>query len=387
MADIIGVSITQESVRVVPGESATIGISVKNGSNVVDVLYITVEGLDPSWYQLSVVQSSIFPGDQTTGTLTITPPKTSDAVARSYAITVKSTSQKDPNQSTSLALDLHVNPSHSFEMSLLPQKVTGATCSYKLTIQNTSNTDLNIALTGQDPENLCRFTFDPQRPRVSPGEEFEVAVHVEPEKRPFRGRARGYRLTLTGTPDPGTAEPMSIPAEFDASARLPGIVGGIFSTLRRTSRAPHAARPQNRFPRRAMIAGGVAVAVIILVVVVVVATSGGSGPPFVDPSEVISSATPISRDSSKSGSITPGGDVDYFSFTAAQGTNYLLETYLTSLVGSRIYLYDPSVQPIGLDDTARILWTAPASGTYYIAVFGSDDSETGVYSLSVSVVP
>ena len=68
MADIIGVSITQESVQVVPGESATIGVTVKNASNVVDVLYISVEGLDPSWYQLSVVQSSLFPGDEATGT-------------------------------------------------------------------------------------------------------------------------------------------------------------------------------------------------------------------------------------------------------------------------------------------------------------------------------
>ena len=100
MADIIGVTITQENVQVIPGESATIGITVRNDSNVVDVLYIEVEGLDPSWYQLSVVQSSLFPGDQASGTLMLTPPKTSDAVSRNYPFTVKTTSQKDSTQST-----------------------------------------------------------------------------------------------------------------------------------------------------------------------------------------------------------------------------------------------------------------------------------------------
>lgn len=137
MADIIRVAITEESVQVTPGESATIGITIQNASNVVDVLYIEVEGLDPSWYQLSVVQSSLFPGDQASGTLTLAPPKTSDAVAKNYPFTLKTTSQKDSTQVTSQAVALEVQPFYSFEMDLHPQKATGANGSYKLKIKNT----------------------------------------------------------------------------------------------------------------------------------------------------------------------------------------------------------------------------------------------------------
>ena len=284
MADFIGVTLSQDSIEVVPGESATINITVRNDSNVVDVLYIAVEGLDPSWYQLSVVQSSLFPGDQASGTLTITPPKTSDAVARSYPFTVKSTSQKDSTQSTSLPVQLEVRPFYSFEMTVLPQKATGATGSYKLGIKNTGNADLNIALEGLDPEDLCRFTFDHQRPRVSPGQEFEVGVEVEPGKRPFKGRAKSYRLTLTGTPDAGTAEPVSVLAELDATARLPGIVGRIFRPFRRprAPRTPGAVRPPSRFPRWAMIAAGAAVAVIVVAIILVIALGGDGLPTYED---------------------------------------------------------------------------------------------------------
>ncbi len=284
MADFIGVTLSQDSIEVVPGESATINITVRNDSNVVDVLYIAVEGLDPSWYQLSVVQSSLFPGDQASGTLTITPPKTSDAVARSYPFTVKSTSQKDSTQSTSLPVQLEVRPFYSFEMTVLPQKATGARGSYKLGIKNTGNADLNIALEGLDPEDLCRFTFDHQRPRVSPGQEFEVGVEVEPGKRPFKGRAKSYRLTLTGTPDAGTAEPVSVLAELDATARLPGIVGRIFRPFRRprAPRTPGAVRPPSRFPRWAMIAAGAAVAVIVVAIILVIALGGDGLPTYED---------------------------------------------------------------------------------------------------------
>ncbi len=292
MADIIRVTITEDSLQVIPGESATIGITVQNGSNVVDVLYIAVEGLDPSWYQLSVVQSSLFPGDETTGTLTLTPPKTSDAVAKNYPFIIKTTSQKDPTQATSLAVDLEVQAFHSFEMDLHPQKATGARGSYTLSIKNTGNADLNIDLAGRDPEDLCRFTFDHQRPRVFPGQEFEVAVQVEPGKRPFRGRPKAYSLTLTGTPDSGTAEPASVLAGLDATARLPGVVARVFGTVLRRPRAPRVMQPARRLPRWAKIAAGVAVAVIVLVVVLVVALAGGDKiiyehPFLIDPGKTI----------------------------------------------------------------------------------------------------
>lgn len=277
MADIIGVSITQESVQVVPGESTAIDITIKNNSNVVDVLYIAVEGLDPAWYQLSIVQSSLFPGDEASGTLTITPPKSSDATAGSYPFTVISTSQKDSTQSTSLAVDLQVKPFHSFEMNVNPQKVTGARGSYRLSIKNSGNADLNINLEGKDPEDLCRFTFDPQRPRVSPGEELEVAVEVVPGSRPFTGRAKGYRLTLVGTADPGTAEPVSIPAELDASARVSGVFGRAFKFMKRPPRPASMVRKKTRIPKWAKIVVGLVVALVIIVVVLVSGLFGGGG--------------------------------------------------------------------------------------------------------------
>ncbi|MDA1128143.1 MAG: hypothetical protein O2913_05525 [Chloroflexi bacterium] len=274
------VGLTQESVQVAPGESTEIGITVRNDSNVVDVLSIEIEGLDPSWFRLSVAQSSLFPGDQTSGTLTLTPPKTSDSVARTYPFTVKTTSQKDPTQSTVLTVNLQIQPFHSFEMSLHPQKATGATGAYKLNIKNTGNADLNISLEGQDPEDLCSFTFDPQRPRVTPGQEIEVAVLVVPGKRPFKGRARAYRLTLTGTPDPGTGDPVSVVAELDATARLPGFVGRIFSPRLRRPSAPNVSRPASRLPRWWGIAAGAAVAVVIVIISLVVVLSGGGGDDF-----------------------------------------------------------------------------------------------------------
>ena len=84
-------------------------------------------------------------------------------------------------------------------------------------------------------------------------------------------------MTLTGTPDPGTAEPGSVPAELDAIARLPGILKRGFAPFRLLPRIPNLMTPLYRLPRWARVAAGIAVAVIILVVVLVftVFSSGG----------------------------------------------------------------------------------------------------------------
>ena len=105
----------------------------------------------------------------------------------------------------------------------------------------------------------------------------------------------------------------------------------------------------------------------------------------------ISSATPISTDASYVAVINYGGDVDFFSFTTQRGTTYVIETILGSLDDSNLYLFDSTDSQIDFNDdfggssNSRIEWIAPSTQTYYVAVSAGDASETGRYSLSVSL--
>ena len=114
-------------------------------------------------------------------------------------------------------------------------------------------------------------------------------------------------------------------------------------------------------------------------------------PPDDDHGNSISSATAIPTDKSEVGKINYGGDVDFFSFAAEQGTAYILETFLTSLADSRLFLYDSGGRQIVVNDIwddrkgSRVLWTTQNSGTYYVKVTAKDNSQTGGYGLTVSV--
>lgn len=219
MADSIRVTANQSAFLVEPGQAVEAVLTVQNLGIAVGVFTIEVEGLNASWYRLSTTQVSLFPGDRATATLTLNPPRDSSARAQTYAFKVIVTSQKEPPEETTLDLTLGIRPFYAFALDLLPQRIKGRKGTHKLNIANTGNVELSFNLAGRDPENLCRFAFDPQTPIVAPGATSEVTVTVQ-GKRPLRGASKIYRYTLTATPPDGTAQPIVVPGELEAPPRI-----------------------------------------------------------------------------------------------------------------------------------------------------------------------
>ncbi|MBN2474057.1 MAG: S8 family serine peptidase [Pirellulales bacterium] len=102
------------------------------------------------------------------------------------------------------------------------------------------------------------------------------------------------------------------------------------------------------------------------------------------------SATVVFPGSSTGGVVDHAGDVDFFAFDAVAGRRYTIETTLLALNDSVLSLYgqDGSTR-IGYDDDSgeslgsRLVWAAPASGTYYAAVEAFDSEECGSYLLEL----
>ena len=89
MAETIRLAAEQTSLEVNAGEAGDTVITVQNLSAAVGVFTIDLEGLDPDWYSLSSNSVSLFPGDSTTATLVIMPPRLSTSLARDYPFSIK----------------------------------------------------------------------------------------------------------------------------------------------------------------------------------------------------------------------------------------------------------------------------------------------------------
>ena len=85
------------------------------------------------------------------------------------------------------------------------------------------------------------------------------------------------------------------------------------------------------------------------------------------------------------------GDVDVFRFTAEEGQLYQIDVALGTLPDSYLKLLDSDGWSLASNDdhgdslASRIVWEAPASGNYYLAVEASGfDADVGAYTLTVS---
>ena len=294
MSDFIRVTMAPDNLDINPGETAEVVITMQNASNVVDLFLIEVQGLDSSWFKLSVPNSSLMPRMEGTSTLTITPPKSSAAIANDYPFTVKVTSQKDPTQESVVSGKLEVKPFYSYSLDINPQRMTGPKGQYSLIITNNGNAELDFNLEGLDPEDLCHFYFETRQPRVAPGETAEILLDVEPSRRPFKGRPKLYSFTLTATPNGDVSEPKTVPGGLEVTPRFGEWLTRTVGTLARRRSAPRLPRVgTRRIVRGAPGAAGavsgsgfrrllpVVVASLVVVGIVIVAiflfTRGGGG--------------------------------------------------------------------------------------------------------------
>lgn len=221
MAETIRVSSEQNSLEINAGEAGDTVITVQNLSAAVGVFTIDLDGLDPAWFSLSSNSVSLFPGDSTTATLVIMPPRLSTSLAKEYPFAIKVSSQRDEQDVQTLPFTLTITPFYDFTMDYQPQRARGIRAVHTLSLSNSGNADLSFIMQGRDTDGLCTFEFDPELPLVAPGQTSQVAVTAK-GKRPFRGMPALFQYEVTATPSNGGVIAKSSFAQLEVPPRIPG---------------------------------------------------------------------------------------------------------------------------------------------------------------------
>ena len=102
-------------------------------------------------------------------------------------------------------------------------------------------------------------------------------------------------------------------------------------------------------------------------------------------------ATAVGSPFDVSGNLDRSGDADWFRFDAVAGLLYEFETTLSGLSDSTLRLYGTNGTTLlaynddgGVGLASRIVWEAPESGSYYLAVRAYNDNKVGGYQLTGS---
>ena len=203
-AEPIVVNLTPPEVKVAAGgEPVEITANVRNAGTIVDQYSIEIENLDPSWYTITVQSVSLFPGDSAPIPIRLHPPKGSNTRAGHYTFVVRARSHADPTLVGVTKGVVQVGSYSIFQVELAPKRVTAFRGKYRLTLSNGGNSEVQLELTGRDPESDLKYGFKTAEPVVQPGNKLVVPVTVRPQGLRFVGQQRKYQFMITARPMDG----------------------------------------------------------------------------------------------------------------------------------------------------------------------------------------
>lgn len=178
----IVVSLTPANLKIDPGQSAEVTVSIANQDIVPDEVKLDVRGVPGDW---SVIDNDVLkldPAMNVTTKLRFSPPRNWDTTASRYTYTLRVYSQRQQAEAEKKTGVLHITPYEELSLTLQPERLRDSGMTI-VTIKNTGNVAMDVLVKVYDPENALRFALDRTRMTVQPGrsEQFQLEVAPKPE--------------------------------------------------------------------------------------------------------------------------------------------------------------------------------------------------------------
>ena len=206
----LNLSVSTDSVTVEPGQAAPLAILVENDSTTEDTVEIGILGLDGEWVIIPVSQIELRPNDKQEVKVFFKPPRSSESSAGSFPFVVKVRSLTNSEQRTSGGM-LTIKPFHSLSVELNPRRgvitSTKQNNVFTATVMNMGNSEHDVQLSADDPEEACTYDFDDEQVTLRPGQQMDVDFAVTPKKKSPLGSSRlvGFIVTARSTSVKGVA--------------------------------------------------------------------------------------------------------------------------------------------------------------------------------------
>ena len=164
------------AVGVEPGGRAHVIALVRNQSDIVDNYELSVLGLPDDWWSIFPDTVYLVPFG-TSGTyeqeveVHFHPPRSAEAEARIWDLQVVGRSRAHARQAAAAPVQLGIQPFEEFKTTLSPERASGRKqARYGVSIRNTANAPVTVALDAADQDNELEYTFTPPTLEIPPGQ-------------------------------------------------------------------------------------------------------------------------------------------------------------------------------------------------------------------------
>lgn len=215
----IELRIDQERLTLTPGAPILLPVRLTNTGAVAEELGLSVEGVPGAWLREADQQVlRLGPGAQAATSLTITVPRSPEALAGDYNVLVRAR-PLGGSAAGEARLRWTVLPYREAEIRIAPPSAESrAAADYQVQLRNLGNEPASYLLSFDDPDELLGYTLAQDELLLEPGQAGRVGLSVEaagrlfggPEERPFAVKA-----------DDGQSEPVVAEAQLVHLATLP----------------------------------------------------------------------------------------------------------------------------------------------------------------------
>lgn len=200
-------SLTESELAAQAGTAATVRLTLTNDTDRADRFEIQLEGIDVEWVAIPVPTLSLEPGEQRTESILIKPPRTTESRAGRYPFTVSARSLETGEEVEALGF-LDVEPFDLITIEVDPKRGLAGyfrkQASFTVSVANLGNTDVNLQLFADDPEDACTYQYAQERISLNPGQQKNIPLIVQPRMSPLIGSQRlyGFAVSARGIENP-----------------------------------------------------------------------------------------------------------------------------------------------------------------------------------------
>ncbi|HET9061265.1 MAG TPA: carboxypeptidase regulatory-like domain-containing protein [Acidimicrobiales bacterium] len=188
-----------------PGQPFSLSLQVSNTSDVIDSVYVSLDGAPGAKLSSSPPELPLFPGASGVLNATVELPKGFRAGRYEGRLTARS--RLSPNDMAVCEFSLVVEPVTQAALCLSPATRSGHRRSrFSVSLDNTGNTDLEIELHCADPERALRARFLPPTVSLAPATSAYVTMAVQAPRKLF-GSEHPRQIVVTAL-----ARPMGAPS-------------------------------------------------------------------------------------------------------------------------------------------------------------------------------
>ena len=236
-------------VAVVPGDRVRVVALVRNQDTIVDNYTLAVHGLPHDWYTIAPETVYLVPFGSAGAyeqevEIHIHPPRTPEAQAQRWELTVAVVSRAHGAQVTSAPMTLGIHPYDDYAIRVRPERASGRRrAKYDVTVGNNSNAVVLLALDAHDADDECDFQFERDVVELAANETRTVHLRCRPPRQIWLGRPRERRFEITSA----SGEEGERLLKAKAEARRAG-GGGLSGLAGKAPKIPGMSAPKFQMP-------------------------------------------------------------------------------------------------------------------------------------------